>query len=103
MKLRTYEKVILTGEVVGIFAVLTIIWLDEFVDIPALFFGALKTPPRPEEYWFESLAVFFLGVLVASTTFWIFRRLRYLVRFVASARGDENYLSTSNGCLSRST
>src|SRR5438093_13720833 len=52
------------------------------MDIPASYFGAAKTPPRPEEYWFESLAVFFLGVIVVSTTFWIFRRLRYLEQFV---------------------
>jgi hypothetical protein len=73
---------ILTVEVVGFFAVLAIIWLDEFADIPALYFGAPKTPRRPEEYWFESLAVFFLGMVVVSTTFWIFRRLRYLEQFV---------------------
>ena len=82
MKLRTYERVIVTVETLGFFAVLAIIWLDEFVDIPALYFGAAKTPPRPEEYWFESFAVFFLGVVVVSTTFWIFRRLRYLERFL---------------------
>ena len=82
MKLRTYEKVILTVEVLGFFAVLAIIWLDEFVDIPALYFGAPNTPPRPQEYWFESLAVFFLAVIVVWTTFWIFRRLRYLEQFV---------------------
>lgn len=82
MKLRTYEKVILTVEMLGFFAVLAIIWLDEFMDIPALYFGAAKTPPRPEEYGFESLSVFFLAVIVVSTTFWIFRRLRYLEEFV---------------------
>lgn len=82
MKLRRYEKVILAVELIGFFAVLAIIWLDEFVDIPSLYFGATRTPPRPEEYWFESIAVFFLAVVVVSSTFWIFRRLQYLEQFV---------------------
>jgi hypothetical protein len=82
MKKRAYEKVILGIELIGFLAVLAIIWLDEFVDVPSLYFGATKTPPRPEEYWFETISVVILGATVVSGTLWVLRRLRYLERFV---------------------
>jgi hypothetical protein len=46
---RAYEKVILLLELIGFAGVLLLIWLDEYADIPFRFFGALKTPPRPQE------------------------------------------------------
>ena len=52
-----YEKVILGLELIGFAVVLAILWLDEYVDVPFRFLGALKTPPRPQEFWFEALAV----------------------------------------------
>jgi hypothetical protein len=82
MKLHTYEKVILALELFGFVAVLLILWLDEFVDVPYLYFGAPKTPPRPQEYWFETGSVLLLGSVVLISSFWIFRRLRYLEQFV---------------------
>lgn len=77
-KQRTYEKFILALELIGFAGVLAVIWLDEFIDLPFLDFGAAKTPPRPEEYWFETICVLLLGVAVVSATLWVFRRLRIL-------------------------
>ena len=63
-KQHTYEKVILGLELVGFVIVLSFLWLDEYVDVPYRFFGALKTPPRPEEFWFEALTVLFVACSV---------------------------------------
>jgi hypothetical protein len=82
MKHRGYEIVILGIELIGLVAVLAIIWLDEFVDIPFRYFGAAKTPPRPEEYWFETISIVLLGAAVIGGTLWVMRRLRYLEKFL---------------------
>src|SRR5215470_2943515 len=82
MKNHAYEKVILAIELVGFLAVLAIIWLDEFVDVPFLYFGAAKTPARPQEYWFETISIFVLGTAVVIATVVVLRRLRYLEKFV---------------------
>jgi hypothetical protein len=79
---HTYEKVILGLELVGFAALLAILWLDEYVDVPFRFFGALKTPLRPEEFWFEALAVLLVATGVVAATLWIFRRLRLLEGFI---------------------
>ena len=81
-KQRIYEKLILLLELIGFGAVLLLIWLDEYADIPFRYLGASKTPPRPQEYWFESCAVLFLGVCIVAATLWIFRRLRTLEAFI---------------------
>jgi len=78
----TYEKVILGLELLGFAAVLAVLWLDEYVDLPFRLFGALKTPPRPQEFWFEAVALLLVAVGVIVATLWVFRRLRYLEGFV---------------------
>jgi hypothetical protein len=79
---HTYEKVILSVEVVGFSILLAVQWLDEYVDVPFRFLGALKTPLRPQEFWFEALAVLLVAVAVITATLWVFRRLRVLESFV---------------------
>ncbi|MBA3543252.1 MAG: hypothetical protein H0T83_02250 [Chthoniobacterales bacterium] len=81
-KQRTYEKVILSLELFGFAAVLLTLWLDEYVDIPFRFFGALKTPPRPQEFWFEAITVLLVATGVVSATLWVFRRLRFMENFI---------------------
>ena len=53
---HTYEKVILTIELIGFCIFLSVLWLDEYLDVPFRFFGALKTPLRPQEFWFEAIS-----------------------------------------------
>lgn len=77
-----YEKVILGLELIGFTAVIAILWLDEYVDVPFRLFGALKTPPRPQEFWFEALAVLVVAAGVVVATLWVFRRLRLLESFI---------------------
>ncbi len=79
---HTYEKVILGLQLVGFGAILAVFWLDEFVDVPFRFLGAPKTPLRPQEFWFETIAVLIVGTAVVMATLWVFRRLRYLEGFI---------------------
>jgi len=79
---HTYEKVILSIELIGFGAVIAMIWLDEYVDLPFRFLGAVKTPARPQEFWFEGLGVLFVATAVIVATLWIFRRLRRLEGFI---------------------
>ena len=81
-KQHTYEKVILGLELLGFSAVIAILWLDEYADVPHRLFGALKTPLRPEEFWFEALTVLLVASGVVAATLWVFRRLRILEGFV---------------------
>ncbi len=77
-----YERVILAIEVIGFSILLAVLWLDEYVDVPFRFFGALKTPLRPQEFWFEALSVLLVATAVIAATLWVFRRLRVLEAFV---------------------
>lgn len=79
---HAYEKIILSIEVTGFLALLAVLWLDEYVDVPFRFLGALKTPLRPQEFWFEATSVLLVAIAVISTTLWVFRRLRILESFI---------------------
>lgn len=81
-KQYTYEKVILGLELVGFGAVIAVVWLDEYVDVPFRYLGALKTPARPQEFWFEALTVLVVAISVVVATLWVFRRLRMLEGFI---------------------
>ena len=81
-KQRLSEKLILSLELLGFGGVLLLIWLDEYVDVPFRYLGALKTPLRPQEYWFETCAVLLLGTFIVAATLWVFRRLRSLEDFM---------------------
>ena len=79
---HTYEKVILGLELVGFAAVIAVLWLDEYVDVPHRLFHALKTPMRPEEFWFEALTVLLVASGIVAATLWVFQRLRVMENFV---------------------
>jgi hypothetical protein len=81
-KQHAYEKIILGLELIGFAAVILVLWLDEYIDVPHRFFGALKTPLRPEEFWFEALTVLVVSTGVVVATLWAFRRLRILEGFI---------------------
>src|SRR5262249_24047181 len=81
-KQHTYEKVILGLELIGFGSVIALVWLDEYVDLPDRFFGALKTPLRPQEFWLEALTVLFVAIVIVAATLWVFQRLRFLEGFI---------------------
>jgi hypothetical protein len=82
MKQHAYEKFILSLELFGFGAALLVIWLDEYVDVPFRYFGAPKTPPRPQEYWFETITVLLLATAIVIATLWVFRRLRIMEHLI---------------------
>lgn len=79
---HTYEKVILAIELVGFAVLLAVLWLDEYLDVPFRFLGALKTPLRPQEFWFEAITTLLVASAVIAATLWVFRRLRILESFI---------------------
>ena len=79
---HTYEKVILGLELTGFILVVAALWLDEYVDVPFRFLGAAAAPARPQEFWFEALAVVLVATGVVMATLWVFRRLRVLESLV---------------------
>ncbi len=79
---HTYEKVILSLELLGFAAVFLVFWLDEYIDVPFRFLGAPKTPPRPQEFWLAALVVLLVATAVVVATLWVFRRLRTLEGFI---------------------
>jgi hypothetical protein len=74
-----------------------IIWLDEWLDIPHMLFGAPATPFRWHEAVWESTLVLLFGTLVVLYTARLL--LRYLNRFIVlcawchRARLDERWVS----------
>ncbi len=97
---HTYEKVILGLELFGFGAVLLVLWLDEYVDVPFRFFGALQTPARPQEFWFEAVTVLLVATAVVAATLWVFRRLRFLEGSSRSAPGAGRWKWRATGSIS---
>jgi hypothetical protein len=81
-KQHVYERVILAIELIAFGLVIAVTWLDEYVDVPFRFFGAVKTPIRPQEFWFEATTALFVGTAVVLATLWVFRRLRFFEDFI---------------------
>ena len=79
---HTYEKVILAIEIFGFSVLLGVLWLDEYLDVPFRFLGALPTPLRPQEFWFEGTTLLLVATAVIAATLWVFRRLRILEGFI---------------------
>jgi hypothetical protein len=81
-KQRTYEKVILGQQLFGFIAVIAVLWLDEYVDLPFRFLGAAKTPSRPQEFYLEAPMVLIVAIGVVVATLWVFQRLRLFENYV---------------------
>jgi len=82
MKPTTRDWLIICGEV-GLFSlVLFVIWLDEFIDLPHLFFGAPSRPFRLEEFILETVSILILAVVVITVTLVIQYRARRVEQFL---------------------
>lgn len=77
---RTYTIII--SETVMFMFILAIIWVDEFLDMPYLLFGATPTPRRMEEYIIETVSVAMVALLVIAGTVLLLRRLDRVERFL---------------------
>lgn len=71
-------KRIIFYEVLSFIFIISIIWLDEIIDIPYLLLGAPQTPINWRESLFESVIISILGVLITYITSKIFQKMKYL-------------------------
>jgi hypothetical protein len=82
MRPKTRDWLIICGEV-GLFAlVLFVLWLDEFIDLPYLLFGAPSKPFRLEEFLIETVLILIVAPIVIAVTFFIQYRSRRIEQFL---------------------
>ncbi|HOS96042.1 MAG TPA: hypothetical protein PLR71_03995 [Deltaproteobacteria bacterium] len=82
MKPKTRDWLTIGGEA-GLFSiVLLVLWLDEFIDLPHLLWGAPPTPCRLQEYILETLSILVTALIVITTTLVIQYRARRVEEFL---------------------
>jgi hypothetical protein len=82
MKPRSRTRIIITAEALMFMAVLTVIWADEFIDVPYRLLGAPPTPYRIQEFVIETVLVAMVGLVVIVGTMFLLRRLDRIERFL---------------------
>lgn len=70
------------AETAGFATILTVIWLDELLDVPHWLFGAPASPVRIMEGAMESLGVVLLAALVIMFTRRLTRRVEHLESYI---------------------
>ena len=75
---HSVAKQIIIYEIIGFSAILLLIWLDEFIDIPYLLLGAEATPVNWRESLFESVCIVILGVIIIQFTHKMLQRMKHL-------------------------
>lgn len=74
---------IIVAEVVGVCAIVLLLWLDELIDLPHLMFGSVSTPVNWRESLMETIGVLILGAALLTVTWRSIRRIRYLEGFLS--------------------
>jgi hypothetical protein len=64
------------------FLAISVIWLDEFVDLPYRFLGSPPTPFRLAEYIFETATCTFVGLIIIVGTVFLLRKNEKIERFI---------------------
>jgi hypothetical protein len=77
-----YLKRLIICETVSFLLVITLIWLDEAVDIPYLLLGAAITPVNWREALLETLVIILLGLATIYYTKTLLSELKYLEGFL---------------------
>ncbi len=80
--LKTSDWMLIAGEAGLFFIVTIVVWLDEFMDLPARFLGATPKPYRPQEYLVEAVSILIVAVVAITITFIALRRVRRVERFL---------------------
>lgn len=75
---RWISRRMITWEVLAFSAIILMIWVDEFIDVPHLLLNAEATPVNWRESLLESVFMAGLGVLVVIMTRRLFGRIRIL-------------------------
>lgn len=73
---------VLVSEILGFALVIALIWLDEVLDLPHLFFGAEATPINWRESLFETTILLPLAWGLLAYTRAVFRHLKFLEGFL---------------------
>jgi voltage-gated potassium channel Kch len=74
---------LIVAEAIAFGLSVAVIWLDEWLDLPRLFFGDPASPARFREAGVESAGIVVGGILAVSATVALFRRLRRLESYIA--------------------
>jgi len=82
MKRLSRKISIIIAEVLIFSAMLAVIWLDEFLDVPYRLFGAPPTPYRIEEYIIETASCALIGIVIITGTLLLLRRLDRVERYL---------------------
>lgn len=77
MKKEQFIKRIIGIEIIGFLSIILIIWLDEFLDLPHIIFGAIATPINYFECIFESTVISLMALIIIFLTHTILQRLKY--------------------------
>lgn len=73
-----FARKIILYEIASFLGVVCVIWLDEILDMPHVFWGAQPTPINWSESLFESLTIVLLGTFIINLSIRLFRRMRHL-------------------------
>jgi hypothetical protein len=84
-------------EISAFAAIILLVWLDEIIDIPALFLGAKETPINWKESLFESTIVLMVAVLIIHRTSRVFQRMKYLEGILPICASCKRIRDESNG------
>lgn len=72
------SKRVISYEIVAFGFIIAMTWIDEVLDIPHMFLGAISTPVNWRESLFESIIMIIVGAIVVNYTSKIFSRMKYL-------------------------
>lgn len=76
------SKQVLSYQLMAFTAMIALIWLDEFLDIPHLLLGSMATPVNWRESLFETLIIAPVGLVIIRNTRILFSRMKYLEGFL---------------------
>jgi len=72
------SKRVITYEYFSFLFIILIIWLDEILDLPSLFFGTAPTPINWVEASFETIIISLFGMIIIYLTTKLFQKMKYL-------------------------
>ncbi len=76
------NKLIVAAEALMFCAMLLVVWLDEFIDVPYRFFGSPPTPFRLAEYIIETSVCAIVGLIIITGTILLLRKNEKIDRFI---------------------
>jgi len=75
---QSVAKRVILYEIIAFASIILLVWLDEVIDIPALFLGAVPTPINWRESLFESVFIVLFGAVIIHFTHNLLKRMKYL-------------------------